>query len=273
MNQLEIYTPYRAQLAEFKAENKKLVFDYESKKGNREARSHVAVLRKGKAAIETARKDAKQESLDTGRQIDAEAKAITVEIESMIAVHKTALDEIEQREADRIKSIQACIREIEWAATFENLTIDEMRKNLDMVKSSAIDTTFAEFTNEAEKTKNAAIVTLENRIVEAEKRQAEQAELLQLRREKSEREQKDIKQRQIFANAEKVERERKDKEIERQRIEDETRQRAKDQRITDARRQIADSSINALRDAIGGATNDVVKLDLDSAVIILEMIE
>src|SRR3954454_6832415 len=83
---LAVYNPFRAELAEFKAQNATLIFDYESPKGNKEARSHVYKLRQSKAAVEKARKEEKAASLEYGRKVDAEAKTIMEEIEAMIAV-------------------------------------------------------------------------------------------------------------------------------------------------------------------------------------------
>lgn len=96
------YQPFYAQLAQLEADNASLAFDYESKKGNKEARSHVNSLRLAKGSLERTRKEAKEESLRIGRAVDSEAKEIGGRIEAMIAVHQVKIDEIEQREQDRV---------------------------------------------------------------------------------------------------------------------------------------------------------------------------
>ena len=57
------YQPFYAQLSALETDNAKLAFDYESKNGNKEARSHVNTLRLTKGALERTRKEAKDESL------------------------------------------------------------------------------------------------------------------------------------------------------------------------------------------------------------------
>ena len=94
VHQVKAFEPFYAQLAEFKANNAALTFDYESPKGNKEARSHIFKLRQSKGALEAARKSEKEESLNYGRKIDAEAKAIAAEIDGMISVHQVKIDEI-----------------------------------------------------------------------------------------------------------------------------------------------------------------------------------
>jgi hypothetical protein len=79
-----------------------VVFDYEDPKGDKAARSYIAGLRKIRARIEAARKDAKAYALEYGRAVDAQAKALEAEILGLIEPHQQALDGIAQREKDRV---------------------------------------------------------------------------------------------------------------------------------------------------------------------------
>ena len=49
------YNQYRTQIENFKEINSTIVFAYETKKGNAAARSHIAKMRKSKAAVEKVR--------------------------------------------------------------------------------------------------------------------------------------------------------------------------------------------------------------------------
>lgn len=100
------YDPFRSQLSELKTANSKVVFDYESEKGNKEARSHIYKLRQTKSAVDRVRKEQKDASLQYGRRVDAQAKEIITEIEEMIDIHQAPIDRIEQREKDRIAGHQ-----------------------------------------------------------------------------------------------------------------------------------------------------------------------
>jgi len=188
--QLEVYQPYREQLAIFKKENETIHFDYEDKDGNKEARSHVYSMRQGKSAVEKARKDAKAESLEYGRKIDAEAKEIISEIEQMIDVHQSKLDEIEQREKDRILAIENRIEKMDFDVSCLTLDFnsDELKKMLKDIKEISIDDSFEEFANKASMIKDRTTRELESAIETVQRQESEQAELEQLRQEKEARE-------------------------------------------------------------------------------------
>jgi hypothetical protein len=203
------YVPFYAQLAELEKNNSALVFDYEDKKGNKEARSHVYALRQTKAALEKTRKAAKEESLKYGRLVDSEAKEIEKRIEDMIAVHQTKLDEIEQRETDRINAIK--LRLETFASVAQNLTAAQYRDYIALLEAIAIDDSWQEFVADAAKAKDASMATAKALLAEAEKKEAEQAELERLRREAAEREQRDREAAIAKAAAEKATREAEEK--------------------------------------------------------------
>lgn len=95
MNELVVFDEVSATIAEYKAENEKLVFDYANLEGAKQARSHIANLRKVKTKISDVHKEAKAESLAFSRRLDAKKNEYTGEVERMIAVHKDPLDAIE----------------------------------------------------------------------------------------------------------------------------------------------------------------------------------
>jgi len=82
-------------------------FDYEDPKGEKAARSYIAGLRKLRSRGESARKEAKSYALEYGRAVDGQAKALDAEILGLIEPHQQALDEIAQRERERVAGHQA----------------------------------------------------------------------------------------------------------------------------------------------------------------------
>lgn len=189
---LAVYDQFRAMIVELKETNNKTVFDYHSPKGNKEARSYIYKLRQSKTAIEAARKKEKAESLEYGRKVDAQAKELTAEIDSMIEVHAKPLEEIEEKERIRIGTIKNSLHVIQLRQQCSDLSSEEIKINIDFLKSKVIDDeSFAEFKGEAEAAIAASLHALENQLPIALKREADQAELERLRKEKAESDQRE----------------------------------------------------------------------------------
>lgn len=93
--ELAVYDAVSVTIAEYKAENAKLVFDYEDKQGAKDAKSHIAKLRKVKTKIAEVHKAAKAEALAFGRRLDAKKNQLTSDVDEMVFVHKEPLDAIE----------------------------------------------------------------------------------------------------------------------------------------------------------------------------------
>ena len=87
-------------------------FDYEDPKGDKAARSYIAGLRKIRARIEAARKEAKAYALEYGRAVDGQAKELEAQILGLIEPHQQALDVIAQREKERIAAHEATLQMI-----------------------------------------------------------------------------------------------------------------------------------------------------------------
>ena len=193
---LAAYEPFRAQLAEMKATNANAVFHYETPKGNAAARSHIYGIRKVRAALESARKDAKAFFLEQGRKVDSEAKEIQSELDAMIAVHEAPLLEIEEREKARVAAIRERIQLIDDQ---RELCGDEsaalLRRTLDEVTAFVVDDTFAEFKVEAVGKHTLAVQHLTAALAVAEKREADEAELERLRQAELARQQKEREDR------------------------------------------------------------------------------
>ena len=87
-------------------------FPYSHPAGEKSARSYIAGLRKIRSRIESARREAKSYALDYGRAVDAQAKALEAEILALIEPHQQALDEIAQRERERVARHEATLQMI-----------------------------------------------------------------------------------------------------------------------------------------------------------------
>jgi colicin import membrane protein len=186
------YKPFYEQLDELEKSNTAIVFDYESTKGNKEARSHVYKLRQSKASLEKVRKDEKAESLRIGKAIDSEAKEIESRIEAMISVHQVEIDKIEQREKDRIDSINSRIEAINiHAENLESITSKELTLSISELEKITIDDSFQEFIADAAKAKDARIAKLRELLVVITDGENQAIELENLRKEAAIREQKD----------------------------------------------------------------------------------
>jgi len=186
------YDEFRAQLAELKEYNDKAVFDYETPKGNKDARSHVHKLRKTKTAVDACRKNEKAASLAYGRKVDGEAKEIIGEIEEMISVHAAPILEIENREKQRVADILDYIESIRAKAeNTEGLSVKQLTEQINSVYASELNEAVCqEFLEQAVGAKGIAIETLERLIAEQQNREDDQAELDRLRKETAERERK-----------------------------------------------------------------------------------
>lgn len=96
--ELQVFDPIHAQIEEMKQKNASIVFDYEDKQGNKDARSHIATLRKLKKPVNDIHKMAKAEALKFTRALDGKKKQLIGAVDEMIQIHHEPIWEIEQRE-------------------------------------------------------------------------------------------------------------------------------------------------------------------------------
>ena len=180
------YSEFRAQLAQLRADNAALVFDYSTSKGEKEARSQIFTLRKTKGAVESARKSEKAASLEYGRLVDSEAKEIIDQIDEMIELHDRPLREKKEAEDRRIAAIQAKIRLITELSEVCGSAAD-IREALDALEALAVDESFEEFMADASIKRKEGLAALQVALNAAEAAAREAAELSRLRAEEAER--------------------------------------------------------------------------------------
>lgn len=202
------YKKFYTELVQLEKDNAAVIFDYASKKGEKEARSHIFSLRKSKGALERVRKEAKDESLRIGHAIDSEAKSIEARIEAMIEVHQKPLDEMAAREKERVDALN--VRMAAFPGAVCN-TVDEVKAEIERVTAIEVGPDWQEFMAEATQEKLHTLEGLSLRLAELTKRDEEAAELARLRAEADARAQADREAAIAKAAADKAQREAEEK--------------------------------------------------------------
>lgn len=201
------YSEVKAAIAKMKAESAGLTFDYETPKGNKRARSHVASLRTVKGDIERKRKELKAEALEYGRKVDAVAKELTGEIEAMIEVHQGPLDLIESREEARVAKLEERIAKITW--TLERIawlkTAAECSAKILEVERALEAGEWAEFSQRAIDVARDSLSALRARRDDLTRQEAEAAELARLREEQAKRDAENRAKQEAEARAKREE--------------------------------------------------------------------
>ncbi|KKN51495.1 hypothetical protein LCGC14_0621870, partial [marine sediment metagenome] len=121
MNELAVFDEVAAIIAKYKAENEKLDFDYASKEGAKQAKSHILALRKVKTKVSEIHKEAKAEALAFGRKLDAKKNEYNGEVDKMIKFTKDPLDVIE---AEVVAKSMAVLRAKEEADEAKRLEME-----------------------------------------------------------------------------------------------------------------------------------------------------
>lgn len=207
-----------------------VVYDVTTTEGIEAARVARRAIREPRYEVEKVRKDAKAPLLALGRQIDDEAKRITsalLKIETPIDQQIAA--EEARREAERQAKIRAEQERVEiirkriehirgMATTSASASVDTISRRISELAQISIDSSFAEFADEANRTLTETVTALQDLHAAAQEREAEQAriaaeraELEQLRaarakREAAEREQLEAEQRRIATERVELER-------------------------------------------------------------------
>lgn len=166
-----------------------LYFDYDTKEGNKAARSHVADLRKLNAKIEKARKEAKAVHLERGRNVDDAAKGLAEQVARLIEPHDKAIKAIEAAEQERVAALRRVLDRLSQLA-YGVSTSEQAEENIKAARS--VDTSsFEEFEEEAASLRSRVLNVLQETHAALKLQEEQQAELQRLRAEAAEREQRD----------------------------------------------------------------------------------
>lgn len=185
------YNPFRTQMAELREINSKTIFQYHTATGMTAAKSYIRKLQSTASAIEKVRKQEKAESLSYGRRVDAQAKEIEGEVRAMIAVHQKPIDEIEQKEAERIAAIRKRIDRIKGYQFCEGHDVEETAKALKLLHAVNVDESFGEFQVEVTIEIAKAVEAQTNRQVAAQEEEEAAAETARIKAEEDARVQKE----------------------------------------------------------------------------------
>ena len=101
-SELVVFDEVAAIIADYKVRNEELAsgFDYESKEGIKQVKSHIANLRKVKTKVSEIHKEAKAEALAFGRRLDAKKNEYNGEVDKMIDFHEKPLEAIKKKEIE-----------------------------------------------------------------------------------------------------------------------------------------------------------------------------
>lgn len=189
LQEIKPFSQFEAQLAELKETNSKLVFDYASRDGSKAAKSHIRSMRGVKASIEAARKEAKADALAYGRMVDAEAAALTLQVEEMIEVHDMPLREIELAEQLRVARHEDVLNSIRAEAVLPACaTSTFIQSRLDALSGYPIDESLQEYQQRCADARDEAKASLESALLNALHQEAKDRELDELRAMKAEQE-------------------------------------------------------------------------------------
>lgn len=153
--ELTVFDEVAAIIADYKVENETLVFAYETPQGEKDARSHIAKLRKIKTKVSEIHKEAKAEALAFGRRLDSKKNEYNGEVDGMIKFHKDPLDAIEaekqvvidaekkrleEEEAKRIAELEAreaAVREAEGKIAKEKAEAERIEREKRIAEEAA----------------------------------------------------------------------------------------------------------------------------------------
>jgi len=162
-------------------------FDYASKQGEKAARSYIFSLRKLKARIESARKDAKAWALSYGKAVDSQAAELSQQVQALIDPHEQALKAIADAEAARVLKHREVLQAI---AALRSLRFGMASGELDSQLAALKDLDISgleEFKESAAAEKLAGIEELEAALEKAKADEAAAAELQRLREAEAQR--------------------------------------------------------------------------------------
>lgn len=205
---IEEYSQTAAALAELSERYAGVTFDVTTKAGLTEAKAAKAELRNYRTDLERERVRIKAPALQRTREIDSEAKRITL---ALRALEDPIAKQI-QAEADRAKAereakirveeerVEAIQQQLAWirghvtAAALPNVTRQNVAQSITDIE--ALDFDFEEFAVEAAEAKTAALAQLRDMIDVITQREADEAELAKLREEQAARDREAAEERE-----------------------------------------------------------------------------
>ena len=180
---LAVFSPFMATLNELKKVNDSLTFDYNEKKGQAEARSHIAKIRSSRSAIDKAKKEATAGRRSEIAEINGKAKELDDSILKMIDVHLIPVKAAEEVETKRKAAILDHISSIKTTpVAAQGFDAEQLGVEIEELKRiEPSEENFAEFHLTAELAISDTLSTMEIMLAQRVKFEAEQVELEELR--------------------------------------------------------------------------------------------
>lgn len=201
-NKIIIFDEFESQLVELEEDNKRLVFDYDDAQGLEDAKRQVKKATTSITAVENLRTENKKPYWDYGKAIDKKAKEVTIRLEAIRQVHAAPIKERKEREDARTKQHNDNIAAFFAFRSFEDdCGSEDYKAELETIENISIGDSWEEFEHLAAENKEESITEVRKVIRIKQQQEKEQSELLQLRQEATEREQKD-REAEIAAEAE-----------------------------------------------------------------------
>jgi hypothetical protein len=177
-------------------EVKSVVPDVTTAKGRKEIASLAHKVARSKTTLDGLGKELVAGIKEKAKVIDASRKIARDELDALKAEVRKPLDDWESAEAARVEQHErgiAVIREYGQAGQFLDMDSELLKRNLAELEAIELGDHWEEFAAEAESVKAQSVINLTQRIAEAERREADQAELERLRKEAAEREEAERK--------------------------------------------------------------------------------
>jgi hypothetical protein len=201
-----IITQYQVLLDDIEQAKKEQIttFAYETKEGEKAARSYLFQLRKLRARVESARKDAKAYALAYGKQVDNQAKELSSQVDELIEPHQEQLEAIAKAEADRVQRHRKVISDIRAMGSIQfGASSSMIARWVDEVNAANVDG-LEEFTNEGKAALVDTVRSLEAAHAKALADEDAAAELAQLREQQRIQWEKDAEEARLKAQQEAV---------------------------------------------------------------------
>lgn len=164
--------------------------DVSTEAGRKEIKSLAFRIAKAKTALEAEGKRLADEAKEVPKKIDATRKKIKDTLDAWRDEVRKPVDDFEAAEEARVAAIKSNLAELQ--GTIDDVaprSSEVLRDRLREIEADAYtEARFAEYLGAALELRQSAIERLTVRIADAEKREAEQAELEAFRKEKAERE-------------------------------------------------------------------------------------
>lgn len=195
-----VITQYQVLLDDIEQAKKEQIatFAYETKEGDKAARSYLFQLRKLRARIESARKDAKAYALAYGKQVDNQAKELSFQVDELIQPHQEQLEAIARREAERVQAHQRVLDEVNRLGVVpfgsSSSWIYSQMEVLDDIRAKGLDE-LEEFAGPVAEAILLSLGQLKQALQQALQAEQQARELAKLKAEQEEREAKEREER------------------------------------------------------------------------------